>query len=105
MSGSPLVSADSVSLAAQMKRWPGIVRIGDQNYDAAVVLGRGSDIIDAGGRMALASITARVPLAALPTAPIVGHRIIDQGTGQGFEIVSLRQSATAWTIRGAIFPR
>lgn len=105
MSDSPLASAESVSFEAQLERYPGIVSIAGDNYEAVVVTGRGSDIIDAGGRMATASISVRVRLAALATAPASGDRIVDQATGQGYEVVSVRKSHCAWTIRGAIFPR
>lgn len=85
-------------------RHPGLVSVFGETYEAAVVIGSGTEIVDGGGRMANESIAARIRCNLLETAPTPGDRIIDQSTEKGYEIVTVRRDGDAWAIRGAIFP-
>ncbi len=97
-------AAKATTQRALVERHGGRISLDGKIYDAAVHIGSGTEIVDAGGRLANASIAARVGSAALITKPAPGERIVDVATDIGYEIVSVRRDGDVWLIRGAIFP-
>lgn len=105
MSPSPLAAAERAELTAQMARWPGQVSLQGDNYDCALIVGRGSSLMDDNGIFAIEAITAIIPLTCLSTDPAPGVMIENRATSKRYEIISVRRNSAACIIRGGIFPR
>lgn len=103
--GMAMAAAERSELAAQIHRWPGQVTLQDHNYDCALILGRGSSLMDDDGIYAIEAITVIIPLACLSTDPVAGVMIENRATSKRYEIISVRRNSAACIIRGGIFPR
>lgn len=99
-----LSAARAATHTAMAARHPGLVRLRGDTYEAALVIGRGTEILDHGGRLATESVSALISSCLLPTAPVPGNLLVDLATDKGYEIVSVHLDGDAWQIRAAIFP-